>query len=156
VNINYTAPPPTERIVPRDFNITSRSAETDEKRWVTLSGLAAFPGLVSTAVPNPITIRTQQLDFSGVTDLKRPHIFGDLSFDIGSAMQGLVEITSPVFLAPARVSEKGTLQSGMAELISHSESLRTVAVAVFNNMRPLTNKERQYLGKFYSRAYKAR
>ncbi len=54
------------------------------------------------------------------------------------------------------VSEFAKPEDEMANMISGSQSMLTVASSVFNDMRPLTDKERLYLGKFYNRAFKTR
>jgi len=44
----------------------------------------------------------------------------------------------------------------VGEMVLSTQSIRTVASAVFNDVRPLTDKERRYLRRFYNRAYKLR
>ena len=54
------------------------------------------------------------------------------------------------------ISEHTKSEDEMANMISSSQSMLTVSSSVFKDMRPLTDKERRYLGRFYNRAFKTR
>jgi hypothetical protein len=63
----------------------------------------------------------------------------------------------PAAVQPTQgISEHTKRDDEMANMISSSQSMLTVASSVFEAMRPLTDKERRYLGKFYNRAFKTR
>lgn len=79
-------------------------------------------------------------------------IFPNTWFD--QITQNVGEQLSAAFQPTQVISEKR--EDEMANMVSSSQSMLTVASSVFEAMRPLTDKERRYLGKFYNRAFKTR
>jgi hypothetical protein len=71
-------------------------------------------------------------------------------------VQDFVGLWSSDIQPTERASEQAAREAHIPEMISSSQSIRTVATAIFDDVRPLTDKERNYLRKFYSRVYKKR
>ena len=93
---------------------------------------------------------------SDVTYTVNPRAVSSFNFDVGNLMTSFVGLWSPDAQPIKQVSAQPAQKDHISEMISSAESIRTVAAAVFDNVRPLKDKELNYLRKFYGRVYKKR
>ena len=174
-----TAPPTPERHFRGNYLVPC-SAETDKKQWVSIDGRTILLNEANTKshsldpVKNQCAIMngwafvgaeaaTNLVNKSGL--LENEHLASTLNplmtttfnfFDMDSMMQDFVPRRSSDTQSITKVFHQVAREDRIPEMISFSQSIRTVAAAVFDNVRPLTDKERNYLRKFYRRVYKER
>jgi hypothetical protein len=126
------------------------SSETGNIQWV--NGQAILLGGADTSFANKMKLSHSV--FVDVILAGNPGIGTILNFNVGRMTQNLAGTWSPDILANEPVLKDTAREDHVSEMISSSQKILTVAAAVFNNVRPLTDKERRHLRTFYNRAYK--
>ncbi|SRR6266568_2150174 len=127
------------------------SSETGNTQWV--NGQAIFLGGADTSLVKKSMI--SQGGFVDVNFTDNPGFGVVFNFNTEHMPQNLAGIW-PNLQPNELVLKQSAREDHVYEVISSSQKILTVAAAVFNNVRSLTDKERRHLRKFYSRAYKPR
>jgi len=142
-----------QAILLNEANTDPRSTEPGKNQWVSINRQAVLFAEANTSLVNKSPLIGHE-HFTYTVNPRATSAFN--FFDVQSVMQDFGEICSPAIQSSVRVLEPTAREEYIPEIISSSQSIRTVAAAIFDNVRLLTDKERKYLRKFYNRVYKTR